>query len=448
MIFFITGMGRSGTKFLSNLLNQCDDTLVLHEPVPLDRHKYVECFNDEDKSSKYIEKIRKNIIIDKSKDIKNYGEVNSFLRRHVVALKESFPEAKFLHLVRDGRDAVKSIYARRTFISKAPAPAPEGGWKKQSRFEKICWYWNIDNVYLAKHIDKYVNLERIVSDYDYFKKNVLDFLGLELSKEKWDSIRKIQLNATKVHKLEGYKNWTKQQKRIFSNICGETMSKLGYTGSIDLNYFNLPVGFKRTKMYTTERMVEIPFVLNNIEIDGSGRKILDFGCSKSLLVLQFASQGYKTIGVDFRPYPIKYPNFKFYQMNVLNLPEKNFDIIVALSVVEHIGLGAYNKNNKNTKLEDVINKLYNMLKLHGKLILTFPMGISYTGNFLHCFTYEEAWEKLLSKFTIQRERFYLREGRLYWRPCRLDEIRKVSNAKKDRVKGGNSVACYVLRKDK
>jgi hypothetical protein len=133
-------------------------------------------------------------------------------------------------------------------------------------------------------------------------------------------------------------------------------------------------------------------------------------------------------------------------MNILNLPEKDFDFIVALSVVEHIGLKAYSKNNKNTDLETVMNKIYNMLKPHGKLILTFPMGVPYTDGFLHCFTYKEAKEKLLSKFTIEREQFYLREGRLFWRPCSLQEISKVSNAKKDRHRGGNSVACYVLKK--
>jgi SAM-dependent methyltransferase len=234
---------------------------------------------------------------------------------------------------------------------------------------------------------------------------------------------------------------------MFSRIYGKIKKNLGYAGSIDLNYFNLPVGFMGKNIYTTERLVEIPFILNFVEINGRGRKILDFGCSKSQLVLQFASQGYKTIGVDFRPYPIKYPNFKFYQMNVLNLPEKDFDIIVALSVVEHIGLSTYNKENKNTKLDDVMNKLYEILKQNGKLILTFPMGISYSDNFLHCFTYEEAKEKLLSKFKVQSEQFYLREGRLYWRPCTLEEIRKVSNAKKDRRKGVNSVACYVLSKE-
>ena len=251
----------------------------------------------------------------------------------------------------------------------------------------------------------------------------------------------------KTKKLPNYKKMRQRTEIMISRIYRKIKKKMGYVGSIDSKYFNLPVVFNGRNIFTTERMVEIPFILNNVEINGRGRKILDFGCSKSLLVLQFASQGYKTIGVDFRPYPIKYPNFKFYQMNVLDLPEKDFDIIVALSVVEHIGLSTYNENNKNTKLDDVMNQLYKMLKQNGKIILTFPMGISYTGKFLHCFTYAEAKEKLLSKFKAQSEQFFLREGRLYWRPCTLDEISRVSNAKKDRRRGVNSVACYVLRKE-
>jgi hypothetical protein len=231
MKFFITSIGRSGTKFLSTLLNQCEDTLVLHEPVIRDRSKQRDCFNNQKKSYEYIHNFRKDVIINKAKGYKNYGEVNGLLRRHIVALKKEFPKAKFLHLIRDGRDVVRSIYSRRTYKPNDPSTrgvSPAGGWKNQTRFEKICWYWNIENIYMSKHIDKCIALERLVSDWDYFKENVLDYLGLELPREKWEEMRNTKINATRGAKytLPLYDGWSRRKKKTFRIICGDTRDRL------------------------------------------------------------------------------------------------------------------------------------------------------------------------------------------------------------------------------
>lgn len=233
MIFFITAIGRSGTKFLSNLLNQCENTLVLHEPLISDRRRYNMFFNNPKKSTVYMRKVRKNVILINAQGVNNYGEVNGFLRRHILALRKTFPEAKFLHLVRDGRDVVRSIYSRKAFEKwdkSTVGVEPPGGWKTNNRFKKICWYWNVENVHINKHIDKHVNLEKIINDYDYFKENVLDFLGLELSKEVWNVMSKNKVNATRngKYKLPIYDKWNDKQKRIFNKMCGKTMRKLGY----------------------------------------------------------------------------------------------------------------------------------------------------------------------------------------------------------------------------
>src|SRR5699024_4907360 len=38
----------------------------------------------------------------------------------VPVLKELFPEAKFVHLIRDGRDTVRSMFARNWFANNEP----------------------------------------------------------------------------------------------------------------------------------------------------------------------------------------------------------------------------------------------------------------------------------------------------------------------------------------
>lgn len=116
-LFFILALGRSGTTFLAKLLHQIPNTVVFHEPVQEDFKAYREAFNNPLAAKWYIHTFRKKEIYLRMREnhhVKSYGEVNSALRRHVEALKRAFPQATFIHLVRDGRDVVRSMMSRRT----------------------------------------------------------------------------------------------------------------------------------------------------------------------------------------------------------------------------------------------------------------------------------------------------------------------------------------------
>jgi len=216
---------------------------------------------------------------------------------------------------------------------------------------------------------------------------------------------------------------------------------------MDVSYFNIPLKFTKTgDWHSNERMVEYPFVYNNIEFDGKGKKVLEFGCSKSYLALELASLGYEVIGIDLREYPFKYPNFVFKQTNILNVTEKDFDYIISVSVIEHIGCNVYCTENKNTERTKVIDKIYDLLKVGGKLIVTVPVGIQSTDKMLHCFSYDEVRETF-KKFKLEKEFFYLKRRYKYWKPCTIEEISNVSNHQKHRkFTGGNSVGCFVFKK--
>ena len=89
-VFFILSIGRSGTQFLSTLLNKAPKTLVVHEPF-IESIPHQEAFNNPKKAEEYIKKFRKKEIYLRvhKYDIETYGEVNSFLRQHCIALKRT-----------------------------------------------------------------------------------------------------------------------------------------------------------------------------------------------------------------------------------------------------------------------------------------------------------------------------------------------------------------------
>ena len=96
------------------------------------------------------------------------------------------------------------------------------------RFEKLCWYWKIENEYLNKNIEKTIMFEKLISDYEYFKTEILESLNLEISKKIWlENINK-PLNVSKKYTFNHWMKWSDDDKIIFEQICGELMRKNGY----------------------------------------------------------------------------------------------------------------------------------------------------------------------------------------------------------------------------
>lgn len=197
-IFFILAMGRSGTKFLATLLNEAPDGYVVHEPVWEDFPAYVDAFYNPQKAKWYIKKFR---------------------------------------LIRDSRDVVRSLMSRKTMTSQDPVtskiyPLPDDPWYDKwqimNRFEKICWYWQMENKFLREHIPKRIHFEKILEDYDYFKENLLSPLGLDIPIEIWEKHTQKKINPSSKYILPHWKEWDKELLEKFYRICGEEMIKNGY----------------------------------------------------------------------------------------------------------------------------------------------------------------------------------------------------------------------------
>ncbi len=181
-IFFGFGVIRSGTAFLANFLNQVvQDAVIEHEAFVGDYWYYHRALQSESEAEKYIGGFRLTEIFSRMRHRpeNRYGEINPFLRRRCRALQKYLPKAKFFHLVRDGRKVVRSIMSRQTFdrtdplgcLVRPPSNDPYAGvWKKMSRFEKVCWLWQCDNRYLRESIGFTLSFEKLIRDWDYFKR--------------------------------------------------------------------------------------------------------------------------------------------------------------------------------------------------------------------------------------------------------------------------------------
>jgi len=238
-IFFILSIGRSGTKWLADLLNKDPRALVVHEPF-IEAIPHQKAFHNPREAERYILKFRKKEIYVRIRklDIDIYGEVNSFLRRHCETLKKAFPSAIILHLVRDGRSVVRSMYSRETMLpnaydTKYIYPKPDDPyykkWSNMTRFEKLCWYWAVENQYLYECCKgKIIQFEKILSDYRYFREKILQPLGLRIPKKIWEKAVKMPKNPSAYYKLPHWREWNQWMKEKFEEICGDIMRKCGY----------------------------------------------------------------------------------------------------------------------------------------------------------------------------------------------------------------------------
>lgn len=178
----------------------------------------------------------------------------------------------------------------------------------------------------------------------------------------------------------------------------------------------------------SERIVEVPVVFRFIP--EKKIRILDVGCRYSLLSLQLASLGHEVVGIDINSFFQKHPNFTFYRGDIrtFSFGKKKFDIVTAISTIEHIGLGYYNDKNDFFGDQKAINQIYANLKKRGKLLMSVPFGKCATNTWYRVYNLKRI-KKLLLKFnSLHIETFYYKNDK--WTPGKIKILEKINSAEK------------------
>ncbi len=240
-IFFSLSTIRSGSTFLADLLAQeLPMAQIEHEPNINDYWSYTHILRNPQHAFDYVADYRLKDLLNRiqTKNSSLYGEFNPFLVLHVAAIKEQIPHARLLHLVRDGRDVVRSIMAREVLGDKDPLLAviqpPDDDpyaskWQDMSRFERVCWKWRYENRVLRKHIPDCIHFEQLISDYAYFQTHLLSKIGVNISQKQWEQYIHQPQHASPKYPLAHWTQWNKQQKQQFTSICGAEMAACGYS---------------------------------------------------------------------------------------------------------------------------------------------------------------------------------------------------------------------------
>ncbi len=261
-IVFILGSGRCGTFQISKLFEENNEVTCHHEFLfdYILRSSVLYKMQQEDKTSikKLLIDTHQNEI--KLADSKIWIDSSNALPWVADVLLEIFPNAKFIHLIRDGRKVVSSFYNKfpkvmyNDFYVKKLAtwlenkdleikpPPYKNYWRPlpeyckcfikatpKNRFEYLCWYWAEIN----SHINNFKNslkeenfleikLEDLSSKKEHFD-HFLNFIGIDSSDDLFSMIKKpVNVAEPKNYFLD------ENQTEAYNNMCKEVAEKYNY----------------------------------------------------------------------------------------------------------------------------------------------------------------------------------------------------------------------------
>ncbi|HWH11540.1 MAG TPA: pyridoxamine 5'-phosphate oxidase [Solirubrobacteraceae bacterium] len=201
----------------------------------------------------------------------------------------------------------------------------------------------------------------------------------------------------------------------------------GYAAQAEL-WFNPPVALDyRTAgvaaRHVNERIVEQPFVFAALAGLEPGARVLDVGGSESTVGLSLASLGYDVTVVDPRGYPLSHPGLRAAacRLDELDPDQAGFDAAVALSAVEHFGLGHYAGSGEADRLDiAALSELARRVRPGGLLVLTTPFGRAGVDDFERVYD-APGLAELLAGWDVDRATGAWRLDELTWAAGPLEE---------------------------
>lgn len=253
--FFVLSSGRSGSQTVAYTLSQSPECLCLHEPHPqLVRESALYAYGKADVRSvmTLVRESRSQL----GRDCTVYGETNNRLSLMADALVAAFPNAKYVWLVRDGRDFVASELQRGAYQPPRKAPwatskwdrwrldgsrvgaVTPHDWNSWGPFEKTAWQWQYVNDLVGSALETLpAGQKRVVRIEDWASdvQPIASWLGLESTEfaipranrrsTDHDSVDPHPRHPNRVAYVSTWRSWDDVSHERFVRLAGSMMDR-------------------------------------------------------------------------------------------------------------------------------------------------------------------------------------------------------------------------------
>lgn len=233
-MLFIVSTGRSGSVTLARVLNQFPGVEAFHENPPelvAEARAYLKGDLAREQLIALLQDTRR-----PSSEQLDYVESNQKLSFMVGALREAFPQARYVWLIRNGLDVVSSWAHRKNYWphenkglwSTHRIRGDEVGvmttaqWQSLSPFAKCCWYWAWTNRKIEADLNA-TDAEWMLLRLEDLHSRVQElaaFARVELA----DPIEIPTANRSR-GRVAGWHYWDRAQRSEFRHFCSDLMNR-------------------------------------------------------------------------------------------------------------------------------------------------------------------------------------------------------------------------------
>jgi SAM-dependent methyltransferase len=167
-----------------------------------------------------------------------------------------------------------------------------------------------------------------------------------------------------------------------------------------------------------DRAIEWSWVA--VHLPANACHVLDLGCVGSVLTGIASRFGHQVTAVDLNDIEYEMPRVTFRKGDIdeLDFDDRQFDVIMNCSMIEHVGLE--NRYGSRKILDGdlmAMEKLGKLLAADGRMILTIPVGVDANISPFHRIYGTERLPKLLAAYRILQEEFWTKGDIGIWNQC-------------------------------
>lgn len=245
-LFFVLSTGRSGSMSIAVSLSSHPDIECRHEPRPQLIRLSTELAHGEKTREQVSAELRSIYQDSATFDTGYHGESDQKLFNLIGLIDEFLPKAKYIWLIRDGRDVAASASARNWFADDEFDPNTakyrSGVWQKyrlngekcgvftkqewaaMTVFERNCWYWFYVNTTIEKQLnnlgeDRFVRVP--LNQLQERLPEIQQFLGV--SRHDF-AVQKVN-QARSGERPNSWDTWSDEENAVFEKWCANGMQR-------------------------------------------------------------------------------------------------------------------------------------------------------------------------------------------------------------------------------